>query len=146
MLLSPVWCHSSTSSNDHFHAKIPNAVFHPTLPTPFKGEGEQRRQPAAAEERWPRQQGATVGVGTLAAALRSQWTALDAAARPAAFAVVSWWAGRREVCASGSLNKNYGWATAPPWCRGEDHSSELKYIQINASSLMRHTSVINTHA
>lgn len=42
MLLSPGWCYSSTSSKNHFHEKIPNAVFHPTLPTPFKGEGEQR--------------------------------------------------------------------------------------------------------
>lgn len=42
MLLSPEWCYSDTNSKDHFHEKISNAVFHPTLPTPFKGEGEQR--------------------------------------------------------------------------------------------------------
>ncbi len=44
MLLSPEWCYSNTKSKDHFHEKVSNAVFHPTLPTPFKGEGEQQQQ------------------------------------------------------------------------------------------------------
>lgn len=43
MLLSPEWCYSSTSSKDHFYEKVSNAVVHPTLPTPFKGEGEQQQ-------------------------------------------------------------------------------------------------------
>lgn len=44
MLLSPEWCYSNTNSKDHFHEKVSNAVVHPTLPTPFKGEGEQQQQ------------------------------------------------------------------------------------------------------
>lgn len=43
MLLSPEWCYSSTGSKDHFYEKVCDAVVHPTLPTPFKGEGEQRQ-------------------------------------------------------------------------------------------------------
>ncbi|KAK9536722.1 hypothetical protein VZT92_006485 [Zoarces viviparus] len=44
MLVSPDWCYSKTNGKDHFHEKVPDAVFHPTLPTPFKEEEEQQQQ------------------------------------------------------------------------------------------------------
>lgn len=92
MLLSPERCYSSrtssssgsggggsSSSKDHLHENASNAVVHPTLPTPFKGEGAAAAVAAAVKRRELGEAALARAAGRLAATpaaeLRSQWLA-----------------------------------------------------------------------